>query len=116
MPVVVVSAQAGDAAARKLLRSVFMKGLAASAIESLDAAAAAGEAAWLESEIAGVIGVELLRRLIDGSRAHAARRVDEMEAASELLAELGVEPRIAMASGAVLAALAARPDEAAALE
>jgi hypothetical protein len=39
-----------------------------------------------------------------------------MEAASELLAELGVEPRIAMASGAVLAALAARPDEAAALE
>lgn len=116
MPVEVVSAQAGDAAARKLLRSVFMKGLAAAAIESLDAAGAAGQAAWLESEIAGVIGIELLQRLLDGSHAHAARRVDEMEAASELLAELGVEPRIAMASGAVLAALASRPDEAAALE
>ena len=63
------------------------------------AAAAAGHEAWLESEIAGVIGIELLQRLVDGSRAHAARRVDEMEAAAELLAELGVEPRIATASG-----------------
>jgi 3-hydroxyisobutyrate dehydrogenase-like beta-hydroxyacid dehydrogenase len=116
MPVEVVSAQAGDAAARKLLRSVFMKGLAASAIESLDAAGAAGQAAWLESEIADVIGAGLLRRLVDGSRTHAARRVDELAAASELLVELGVEPRIAAASRAVLVQLAAQPGEAASLE
>ena len=38
MPVDVVSARAGDAATLKLLRSVFMKGLAASAIESVRAA------------------------------------------------------------------------------
>ena len=107
MPVEVVSGEAGDAAARKLIRSVFMKGLAASAIESLDAAAAAGQEGWVETEIAAVIGTELLQRLVDGSRAHAVRRFDEMEAASELLVELGVDPQIARASAAVLARLAA---------
>jgi len=37
---------------------------------------------------------------------HAARRVEEMEAASTLLRDLRIEPRIADASGAALAALA----------
>ena len=116
MPVEIVSERAGDAAARKLLRSVFMKGLAASAIESLDAASAAGQLEWLESDIAGVIGEELLQRLVDGSRRHAVRRIDEMEAAAELLVELGVDPQIARASASVLARLAAESAEPAALE
>ena len=107
MPVEVVSDEPGDAAARKLLRSVFMKGLAASALESLQAAAAAGQTEWLERELAGVIGEPLLTRLVDGSLEHAARRVDELEAARDLLVELGVEPRIAAASASVLADLAA---------
>jgi len=107
MPVEVVSDRPGDAAIRKLLRSVFLKGLAASALESLRAADAAGHSRWLEEEIAAVIGEPLLARVVEGSRRHAARRVDEMEAACELLRELGVEPRIAAASAAVLAALAA---------
>ena len=107
MPVEVVSDRPGDAATLKLLRSVFMKGLAASALESLRAAEAAGHASWLEGEIAAVIGEPLLERLVEGSRRHAVRRVDEMEAARELLLELGVEPRIAAASAAVLAELAA---------
>jgi 3-hydroxyisobutyrate dehydrogenase-like beta-hydroxyacid dehydrogenase len=107
MPVEVVSERPGDAAIRKLLRSVFMKGLAASALESLHAAEAAGHASWLEGEIAAVIGEPLLDRLVEGSRRHAVRRVDEMEAARELLLELRVEPRIAAASAAVLAELAA---------
>jgi 3-hydroxyisobutyrate dehydrogenase-like beta-hydroxyacid dehydrogenase len=105
MPVDVVSDQAGDAAALKLLRSVFMKGLAASALESLAAAEAAGHAEWLQQQLADVIGRPILVRLLEGSRAHAARRVDEMEAARELLLELGVEPRIASASMALLAEL-----------
>ncbi|MGH3134220.1 MAG: NAD(P)-binding domain-containing protein [Gaiellaceae bacterium] len=107
MPVEVVSDRPGDAAILKLLRSVFMKGLAASAVESLRAADAAGQASWLEREIAAVIGEPLLERLVEGSRQHAVRRVDEMEAACELLLELGVEPRIAAASASVLAELAA---------
>jgi 3-hydroxyisobutyrate dehydrogenase-like beta-hydroxyacid dehydrogenase len=105
MPVDVVSEEAGDAAALKLLRSVFMKGLAASAIESVRAAEAAGHAAWLEEQLADVIGGPLLQRLLEGSRQHAARRVDEMEAARDLLLELGVEPRIATASMELLAEL-----------
>lgn len=106
MPVEVVSERAGDAATLKLLRSVFMKGLAASAIESLRAAEAAGHSEWLRAELAGVIGEPLLERLLEGSRKHAARRVDEMEAARELLLELGIEPRIATASAVLLAELA----------
>jgi 3-hydroxyisobutyrate dehydrogenase-like beta-hydroxyacid dehydrogenase len=107
MSVEVVSERAGDAATLKLLRSVFMKGLAASAAESLRAAEAVGHREWLERELAAVIGETLLERLLEGSRAHAARRVDEMEAAAELLVELGIEPRIAAASAALLAELAA---------
>jgi 3-hydroxyisobutyrate dehydrogenase-like beta-hydroxyacid dehydrogenase len=112
MPVEVVSGQAGDAAALKLLRSVFMKGLAAAAIESVEAADAAGHADWVKREIAAVIGDPLLERLLEGSRRHAARRTDEMEAAQELLLRLGIEPRIAAASAAVLAALTDTPPEA----
>lgn len=106
MPVEVVSNRAGDAAAMKLVRSVFTKGLAAAAVESVEAAEAAGYADWLKGEIAAVIGAPLLERLLEGSRVHAARRTDEMEAARNLLVRLGVEPRIAEASAAVLAGLA----------
>ena len=105
MPVEVVAGEAGEAATLKLLRSVFMKGVAAAAIESLAAAEAAGHAEWVRNELAGVIGAPLLERLVEGSRTHAARRVDEMQAACDLLRELGVEPRIAAASAALLDAL-----------
>jgi 3-hydroxyisobutyrate dehydrogenase-like beta-hydroxyacid dehydrogenase len=106
MPVTVVSGRAGDAAAMKLVRSVFMKGLAASAVESVAAAEAAGHGDWLKDEIAAVIGRPLLDRLLEGSRMHPVRRVDEMEAAAQLLVELGVEPRIARASAELLSDLA----------
>lgn len=106
MPVDVVSDRAGDAATLKLLRSVFMKGLAASALESLRGADAAGHVDWLERELAAVIGRPLLERLVEGSRKHAARRVDELEAARDLLLELGIEPRMATASASLLAELA----------
>jgi 3-hydroxyisobutyrate dehydrogenase-like beta-hydroxyacid dehydrogenase len=106
MPVEVISEQAGDAATLKLLRSVFTKGLAAAAIESLRAGKAAGHEDWLKRELETVIGRPLLERLLEGSRRHAERRVDEMEAARDLLLELGVEPRITAASAALLAGIA----------
>jgi 3-hydroxyisobutyrate dehydrogenase-like beta-hydroxyacid dehydrogenase len=109
MPVEVVSELPGDAATLKLLRSVFMKGIAAAAIESLEGAEAAGRRDWLEGQVAAILGEPLLQRLVEGSRKHAARRVDEMEAARDLLLTLGIEPRVATASAAVLAALAAAP-------
>ena len=102
MPVEVVGARPGDAAGLKLLRSVFMKGLAAVIIESLEAAGAAGAEDRLHADIAAVIGEPLLERLLSGTQAHAARRVDEMRAAAAYLTELGVEPRIASATVAVI--------------
>jgi hypothetical protein len=40
--------------------------------------------------------------LLEGSRKHAVRRTDEMAAASAMLEELGVEPRVARAAEAQL--------------
>ena len=102
MPVEVVGQGPGDAAGLKLLRSVFMKGVAASAIESLEAAEAAGGTEWLHAQIAEVIGGPLLERLLTGSQTHAHRRVDEMTTAAAYVEELGVSPRIASASAAWL--------------
>jgi 3-hydroxyisobutyrate dehydrogenase-like beta-hydroxyacid dehydrogenase len=98
MPVDVVGPDPGDAAGLKLLRSVFMKGMAASAVESLEAARAAGVEDRVRADIAAVIGEPLLDRLLSGSRLHAVRRVDEMRAAAGYLEELGVEPRVASAA------------------
>ena len=98
MPVEVVGPRPGDAAGLKLLRSVFMKGIAAAAIESLEAAKAAGAEDRVHADIAAVIGEPLLERLLSGSQAHAARRVDEMDAAAAYVEELGVSPRVASAA------------------
>ena len=108
MPVEVLGEEPGAAAARKLLRSVFMKGLAASCLESLRAARAAGCEEWMRGEIVGVLergDEELLERLVSGSARHAARRIDEVADAGELLAELGIEPRVTQAAGGWLAQL-----------
>ena len=94
MPVDVVE----NAAALKLLRSVFMKGVAVAAIEALAGAEAAGEVSRVRADIASVIGEPLLERFLEGSRAHAVRRTEEMRAAAAYLEELGVAPRIATAA------------------
>jgi 3-hydroxyisobutyrate dehydrogenase-like beta-hydroxyacid dehydrogenase len=102
MPVEVVGPRPGDAAGLKLLRSVFMKGIAAAAIEALAAARAAGAEERVHADIARVLGEPLLERLLSGSRMHAARRADEMRAAAAYVEELGVDPRIASAAAAWL--------------
>jgi 3-hydroxyisobutyrate dehydrogenase-like beta-hydroxyacid dehydrogenase len=98
MPVDVVGPAPGAAAGLKLLRSVFMKGIAVAAIESLAAARAVGVEDRVRADIAEVIGEPLLERLLSGSRTHAARRADEMRAAAAYVEELGVTPRIASAA------------------
>jgi 3-hydroxyisobutyrate dehydrogenase-like beta-hydroxyacid dehydrogenase len=109
MPVELVGVEPGDAAGLKLLRSVFMKGLAASVLESLEAARERrGAEEWLRREIADVVGEPLLERLLAGSVAHAGRRRDEMNDASAYLEELGVEPRVSRAAAGWLEALVAR--------
>jgi 3-hydroxyisobutyrate dehydrogenase-like beta-hydroxyacid dehydrogenase len=101
MPVEVVE----NAAGLKLIRSVFMKGVAVAAIESLEAAAKVGATERVRAEIAGVIGERLLDRFLEGSRTHAVRRTEEMRAAADYLEELGVPPRVAQAAAAWLAAM-----------
>lgn len=90
-----VGPTAGDAATRKLLRSVFMKGLAAVVIEAMRAAEAAGQAEWLWDNIVDEVtaaGAPLLSRLVRGTAPHALRRLHEMEASAAMLEELGVDP------------------------
>ena len=111
MPIEVISAEPGDAAALKLVRSVFMKGVAAAAIESLQAAERIGKREWAVRQIAEVIDRRVLERFVEGSRRHAARRADELDAACELLGSLGVEPRVAAASRALLLELAEQASE-----
>jgi 3-hydroxyisobutyrate dehydrogenase-like beta-hydroxyacid dehydrogenase len=97
----VLAGPAGAAATRKLLRSVFYKGMAAAVVEALAAARSAGCEDWLRAHIAAELTAAdggTLARLEEGSYRHAGRRAHEMAAASELLDELAVPPRIAKAS------------------
>ncbi len=104
----------GSAAARKLVRSVFYKGLAAAVIESIRAARAAGCEEWLREnirdELAGA-SAATLDRLEQGSVRHSRRRADEMAAATEFLDQLAVPPRIASASAQWLRQLVAEAEQ-----
>ncbi len=98
----------GSAISRKLLRSVFYKGLAAAVVEALRGAEAASCADWLRGNIAAELAgfdERTVDRLVDGTHAHARRRADEMAAATEQLEELGVPARIAAAARDLLVEL-----------
>jgi 3-hydroxyisobutyrate dehydrogenase-like beta-hydroxyacid dehydrogenase len=108
--VTVLPGPPGTAATRKLVRSVFYKGLAAAVTESLRAGRAAGCEEWLRDDIGQVLAdasAATVERLEQGSIRHARRRADEMAAAAELLGELGVPGRVARASQEWLAQLLA---------
>ncbi|HEY1822193.1 MAG TPA: DUF1932 domain-containing protein [Trebonia sp.] len=97
----VLAGPPGLAATRKLLRSVFYKGMAASIVEALEAARAAGLEDWLTEHIAEDLAKQqaaTLARMVTGTRQHAVRRGHEMAAAAEMLSDLGVEPIMATAS------------------
>ena len=97
----VLAGPAGLAATRKLLRSVFYKGMAASIVEALEAAREAGLEDWLTGHIAEDLAKQdatTLTRIVTGTRRHAVRRGHEMAAAAQMLTELGVEPVMATAS------------------
>lgn len=91
LPVENVGPTPGSAAGLKMLRSVFMKGLAGLVFESVSAAAMAGSAEWLTGQIAGELGPDgpaLVDRLLDGTRRHAVRREHEMRDALGYLQSL----------------------------
>ena len=98
----------GEAAQRKLLRSVFFKGLAAAVFEALEAGRAAGCERWLHDNIVDELtGADetTVDRLVSGTVKHARRRADEMAAAAEMLTDLGVDPAVAGATRDLLVRL-----------
>jgi 3-hydroxyisobutyrate dehydrogenase-like beta-hydroxyacid dehydrogenase len=109
-PADVVGPTPGDAAARKLTRSVFFKGMSAAVWEALEAARAAGVEPWLRSDIARTLAeanAATLERIVDGTRKHARRRAHEMTDAAALLDQLGVPSTIARATAASLGRIVA---------
>lgn len=91
VPLEVVPGEAGTAAGRKLLRSVFMKGLAGLVFESVTAAERLDAGDWMQAQIAGELGpqgADMVERLITGTRLHAKRRSHEMMDAHAYLGEL----------------------------
>jgi 3-hydroxyisobutyrate dehydrogenase-like beta-hydroxyacid dehydrogenase len=95
----------GEAAQRKLLRSVLWKGMSAVVLEALAAARAAECEPWMREQIVTLFALadgELLDRMETGSRVHAERRMHEMQDVAAQLRELGVPPRVSEASVAWL--------------
>lgn len=93
----IVSANIGSASQRKLVRSVFVKSLAALIAESMDAARAFNGEQWLKEQIAEWLtdGDATIKRLDYTTRLHADRRSHELEDSLDVLAELGITSSVA---------------------
>ena len=103
-----LAAATGVAAGRKLLRSVMMKGFAAVTVEAVEAGAAADDLSWLWRNLSTEIeraDEDWLRRLVLGSKLHAARRHGEMVSATAMLRALGVDPVMTTATATALESL-----------
>ena len=89
-----VSAVAGEAAARKLIRSVLAKGMAALVIDTLWAAKSVGLQEWALEEINREFDTnssKTVKRYLDGTQQHAKRRSVEMSDVVEMLSDAGYE-------------------------
>jgi len=97
----VLSDKAGDAAGRKLLRSIVYKGVAAVICEAMEAGQHFGLEDYIRIQINSIIGENdaLIDRFVKGSRTHAKRRMHEMEAVVNMLE--GSDLTAFMASGSV---------------
>ena len=96
----VLEGGAGAAAQRKLLRSVFMKGLGALVVETLAAGEAAGDLDWVREQVAGQLagGSAWMDRLATGTVKHGLRRGHEAHDAADMLRELGISPTMTSAT------------------
>ena len=98
-----VSDTPGDAIAIKLVRSIAMKGLAALAAETLEAAVKLGVSDEVLHSVADTLTAapfkDTLDWLVTASAVHATRQVHEMNDVLAMLTEIGVEP--AMTRGTI---------------
>lgn len=83
----VLNKNTGDAAGRKLLRSIVYKGVAAVICEAMEAGEHFGLEDYIRTQINSIIGENdaLIDRFVTGSRTHAKRRMHEMEAVVAML-------------------------------
>jgi 3-hydroxyisobutyrate dehydrogenase-like beta-hydroxyacid dehydrogenase len=111
----VVDGPPGAAMAHKLLRSVFMKGLASITIEAIEAGRSAGYEDWIRDQIAAQLagdGHAVIERLVTGTETHAARRAQEMADTASYLEAMGVPPLMSRATEASLRQLATKKEAA----
>jgi len=114
-PIEIVGPEPGEAAARKLTRSVFFKGMASAIGEALEAARAAGVEEWLHADIIRTLeeaGPDTLDRIVEGTIKHAKRRAHEMRDAAALLDDLGVPNPITRATAESLERIVAERESA----
>lgn len=100
-----LDAPAGAAMSHKLLRSVFMKGLASLVVEAVSAGRAADAEDWIRNEIATQLagnGQAVIDRFLTGTILHAERRAFEMEGARDYLSSMGVSAEMTTATIASL--------------
>ena len=94
MRITTVGETAGDASAIKLIRSIFMKGISALMIETIQAADRYGVTGEVVDSIAdsldGTPFVQHLDRLVAGSAVHCRRRAAELGGSLDLLVEAGL--------------------------
>lgn len=113
MPVELVSDEPGAAASRKLLRSIFIKGLHAAFLEGYAVADRLGWTDWYLAEVGNSLdnlSAGAIERILRGSKTHAVRRIDEMQAAADLVREVGLTARVSVAAAGTLLDLAATSD------
>jgi 3-hydroxyisobutyrate dehydrogenase-like beta-hydroxyacid dehydrogenase len=112
MQVEPVGDRIGQACAVKMIRSVIVKGIEALLLESLTAAERCGVRERILDSIGetfpGLDWRQVAAYFIGRTRQHGARRVTEMKEAAATLRGFGLEPRMAEASGATIAAAHAR--------
>jgi 3-hydroxyisobutyrate dehydrogenase-like beta-hydroxyacid dehydrogenase len=110
MNIHVVSDKPGAASAMKLIRSVFMKGVAGLLLESLEAAQRYGIMEAVAADIAGSIDErpfeQIIKRFVCGTAVHAGRRVHEMSESLALLRSLGASTRMTRATRAMIVEIA----------
>jgi 3-hydroxyisobutyrate dehydrogenase-like beta-hydroxyacid dehydrogenase len=96
----VPNGQIGDAATRKLLRSIVYKGIASVVCEAMEAGKSFGMESYMRGQISSLIGGndDLIDRFVEGSKTHALRRMHEMEAVIEMLEAQNLDPIVTRAT------------------
>lgn len=110
MRITLAGEKAGSASAIKLVRSIFMKGIAALMIDTMQAADAYGVSeeivASLSKSLDNIPFQNHLDRLVTGTALHCTRRAAELKGSVAMQEEAGLKPEMALAAKHVHEALA----------